>query len=49
MENVRPQWALLGAVFNLKKMYKHWAAGKLALKKGSLRGAAGDLAGTCNS
>ena len=30
LENVRTQWALLCAVFNLKKMYKHWAAGELA-------------------
>jgi len=29
LENVRTQWALLCAVFNLKKMYKHWAAGEL--------------------
>ena len=26
LENVRTQWALLCAAFNLKKMYKHWAA-----------------------
>jgi hypothetical protein len=26
LENVRTQWALLCAVFNLKKMYKYWAA-----------------------
>jgi transposase len=31
LENVRTQWALLCAAFNLKKMYKHWAAGQLAL------------------
>jgi len=30
LENVRTQWALLCAVFNLKKMYKYWAAGQLA-------------------
>jgi len=30
LENVRTQWALLCAAFNLKKMYKHWAAGQLA-------------------
>jgi transposase len=29
LENVRTQWALLCAVFNLKKMYKNWAAGEL--------------------
>ena len=26
LDNVRTQWALLCAVFNLKKMYKYWAA-----------------------
>jgi len=31
LENVRTQWALLCAALNLKKMYKHWAAGQLAL------------------
>ena len=31
LENVRTQWALLCAAFNLKKMYKHWAAGQFAL------------------
>lgn len=31
LENVRTQWALLCAAFNLKKMYKHWASGQLAL------------------
>jgi transposase len=31
LENVRTQWALLCAAFNLKKMYKHWAVGQLAL------------------
>jgi transposase len=30
LENVRTQWALLCAAFNLKKMYKRWAAGQLA-------------------
>ena len=30
LENVRTQWALLCAAFNLKKMYKHWAVGQLA-------------------
>ena len=30
LENVRTQWALLCAAFNLKKMYKSWAAGQLA-------------------
>jgi transposase len=30
LENVRTQWALLCAAFNLKKLYKHWAAGQLA-------------------
>jgi transposase len=30
LENVRTQWALLCAAFNLKKMYKHWAAGQFA-------------------
>jgi transposase len=30
LENVRTQWALLCAVFNLKKMYKHWTASQLA-------------------
>jgi hypothetical protein len=28
---VRTQWALLCATVNLKKMYKRWAAGQLAL------------------
>lgn len=31
LENVRTQWALLCTVFNLKKMYKEWAAGRRAL------------------
>ena len=26
LENVRTQWSLLCAAFNLKKIYKHWAA-----------------------
>ncbi len=30
LENVRTQWALLCAAFNLKKMHKDWAAGQLA-------------------
>jgi hypothetical protein len=30
-EKVGTQWALLCAAFNLKKMYKHWAGGQLAL------------------
>ena len=30
LENVRTQWALLCTAFNLKKMYKDWAAGQLA-------------------
>jgi transposase len=30
LENVRTQWALLCAAFNLKKMYKHWAATRSA-------------------
>ncbi len=29
LENVRTQWALLCAVFNLKKMYKYWVADQL--------------------
>jgi transposase len=29
LENVRTQWALLCTAFNLKKLYKHWAAGQL--------------------
>lgn len=31
LENVRTQWALLCAALNLKKMYRHWAAGQIAL------------------
>jgi hypothetical protein len=31
LENVRTQWALLCTALNLKKMYKHWAAGQLAM------------------
>jgi transposase len=31
LENVRTQWSMLCAAFNLKKMYKAWAAGELAL------------------
>jgi len=31
LENVRTQWALLCAAFNLKRMHKAWAAGQLAL------------------
>lgn len=31
LENVRTQWSMLCAAFNLKKMYKVWAAGELAL------------------
>jgi hypothetical protein len=31
LENVRTQWSMLCAAFNLKKMYKMWAAGELAL------------------
>jgi hypothetical protein len=30
LENVRTQWALLCTAFNLKKIYRHWAAGVLA-------------------
>jgi transposase len=30
LENVRTQWALLCTAFNLKKLYKHWAAAQLA-------------------
>jgi hypothetical protein len=31
LENVRTQWSMLCAAFNLQKMYKVWAAGELAL------------------
>ena len=31
LENVRTQWSMLCVAFNLKKMYKVWAAGELAL------------------
>jgi hypothetical protein len=31
LENVRTQWALLCTAFNLRKIYRHWAAGTLAL------------------
>jgi len=30
LENVRTQWALLCTAFNLKKIYRHWAAGAFA-------------------
>jgi len=30
LENVRTQWALLCAAFNLKKLYKHWVAAQFA-------------------
>ena len=30
LENVRAQWGLLCAVFNLKKMYRDWRVGQLA-------------------
>jgi hypothetical protein len=29
LENVRTQWALLCAAYNLKKMYRYWAAARL--------------------
>ncbi|MBZ5670543.1 MAG: IS1182 family transposase [Acidobacteriia bacterium] len=31
LENVRTQWAMLCAAFNLRRMHRAWAAGKLAL------------------
>ena len=31
LENVRTQWALLCAAFNLKKMYRYWAAAQLTM------------------
>jgi transposase len=31
LQNVRTQWSLLCAAFNLKKMYQHWVVGQLAL------------------
>ncbi len=31
LENAETQWSMICAAFNLKKMYKAWTAGKLAL------------------
>jgi transposase len=32
LENVRTQWALLCTTINLKKLFKHWVAGRLVLE-----------------
>jgi len=34
LENVRTQWALLCTTINLKKLFKHWQAGRLVLECG---------------
>jgi hypothetical protein len=31
LENVRTQWSMICAAFNLKRMHKAWAAGELVL------------------
>lgn len=33
LENVRAQWALLCATYNLHKLYRHWQAGRLDLNR----------------
>ena len=40
LENVRAQWALLCTTYNLKKLYKHWAARQRAAAGKGLRSAA---------
>jgi hypothetical protein len=33
-DNVRTQWAMLCTTINLKKLFKHWQAGRLVLECG---------------
>jgi hypothetical protein len=32
LANVRTQWALLCTIVNLKKLFRHWQAGRLVLQ-----------------